>query len=53
MPMPANAAAFAARLYAVLHELDAAGVDAIVAARIPDTTDWTAVRDRLTRAATA
>lgn len=50
--MPANPATFAARLYAVLHELDAAGVNSIVVARIPDSPEWTAVRDRLTRAAT-
>ena len=51
--MPASADAYAARLYAVLHELDAAGFDSIVAARIPESPDWTAIRDRLTRASTA
>jgi L-threonylcarbamoyladenylate synthase len=51
--MPKDATAYAARLYAVLHELDAAGVDAIVAARVPESRDWIAIRDRLTRAATA
>lgn len=53
VPMPANAEDFAVHLYAVLHRLDAAGVETIVVARLPDTPQWTAVRDRLTRAATA
>lgn len=50
--MPRDAAGYAARLYAVLHELDAAGVSSIVAARVPETADWTAIRDRLRRAST-
>lgn len=41
----------AARLYAELHALDAAGSDRIVAALPPDADEWRAVRDRLTRAA--
>ncbi len=41
----------AARLYAELHALDAAGYDRIVAALPPDADEWRAVRDRLTRAA--
>ena len=51
--MPARAQAYAARLYIVLHELDEAKVDWIVVARVPDSPEWTAVRDRLARAATA
>ena len=51
--MPGNASAYAARLYAVLYEMDDAKVELIVAARVPDGPEWTAVRDRLTRAATA
>lgn len=41
----------AARLYAELHALDAAGYDRILAALPPDADEWRAVRDRLTRAA--
>jgi L-threonylcarbamoyladenylate synthase len=48
--MPGEPAAYAARLYAVLHALDAAGLDRIVAALPPDTDAWLAVRDRLRRA---
>jgi L-threonylcarbamoyladenylate synthase len=51
--MPDEAAAYAARLYAVLHELDDAGVDRIVVAKVPERPEWTAIRDRLNRAATA
>ena len=51
--MPAEAAAYAARLYAVLHEMDDAGVDWIVVAAVPKGPEWTAIRDRLARAATA
>ncbi|MEK6643587.1 MAG: L-threonylcarbamoyladenylate synthase [Planctomycetota bacterium] len=49
--MPTGAPAFAARLYAALHELDAAGVETIVASQPPDGPEWLAVRDRLGRAA--
>jgi L-threonylcarbamoyladenylate synthase len=48
---PADPAAAAARLYADLHALDAAGYDRIVATLPPDEDEWRAVRDRLTRAA--
>jgi len=41
-----------AALYATLHELDDQGYDAIVVELPPDTPEWAAVRDRLTRAAT-
>ncbi|HEY7424074.1 MAG TPA: Sua5 family C-terminal domain-containing protein [Gemmataceae bacterium] len=50
--LPADTAGYAAQLYAVLHELDAAELDRIVVALPPDTDDWLAVRDRLRRAAT-
>jgi L-threonylcarbamoyladenylate synthase len=50
--MPADPAGYAARLYAVLHALDEAGVDQIVVAMPPDREEWLAVRDRLQRAAT-
>lgn len=49
--MPADPAGYAARLYAALHDLDAAGVARIVVARPPDGDEWLAVRDRLRRAA--
>lgn len=42
---------FAADLYAMLHELDAAGWDRIVIELPPDTPEWAGVRDRLLRAA--
>jgi L-threonylcarbamoyladenylate synthase len=49
--MPPDAAAYAARLYAALHELDDAGVDCIVADLPPTGDTWTAIHDRLQRAA--
>lgn len=47
--MPRDPAVYAARLYAALHDLDAAGVERIVVALPPDTEEWLAVRDRLRR----
>jgi len=49
--MPRDVAAYAARLYAALHELDAAGVERIVVDLPPDDESWQAVRDRLRRGA--
>lgn len=49
--MPSDAASYAARLYGALHDLDDAGYDVIVVERVPDTSEWSAVRDRLERAA--
>ena len=49
--LPARADAYASALFAALHELDAAGVVAIVVESVPDTPVWDAVRDRLRRAA--
>lgn len=46
-------ALYANRLYAALHELDAAGVDAILVDLPPAEEAWMAVRDRLERAAVA
>ncbi len=40
----------AAELYATLHRLDDEGYDAILVELPPDTPEWAAVRDRLTRA---
>ncbi len=48
--MPDDAAGYAARLYAVLHELDGRGLDRIVLDLPPATDDWLAVHDRLRRA---
>jgi L-threonylcarbamoyladenylate synthase len=48
--MPAEPAAYAARLFAVLHALDEAGVERVIVALPPDTDAWLAVRDRLRRA---
>ena len=47
--MPTDPAAYAARLYAALHALDAAGVERIVVDLPPDEEPWLAVRDRLRR----
>jgi L-threonylcarbamoyladenylate synthase len=49
--MPSDPAAYAARLYAELHALDAAGATRIVVDMPPDEEAWLAVRDRLRRAA--
>jgi L-threonylcarbamoyladenylate synthase len=46
-------ARYANRLYAALHELDAAGVDTILVDSPPPEEAWMAVRDRLERAAVA
>jgi len=48
--MPTKAVAYASQLYAVLHALDDARVDQIVVAIPPESEDWLAIRDRLTRA---
>jgi len=42
---------YAADLYAALHRLDDSGVTTILVQQPPDTEDWLAIRDRLTRAA--
>lgn len=49
--MPAAPAAYAERIYAVLHELDQENLPWIAVELPPDTPAWTAVRDRLHRAA--
>jgi L-threonylcarbamoyladenylate synthase len=51
--MPTGAPDYAARLYAALHVLDAAGLDVILAEMPPDEEEWLAVRDRLRRASSA
>jgi L-threonylcarbamoyladenylate synthase len=50
-PMPADAAAVAHELFAVLRDFDAAGVSAIWVERPPPGPEWDGVRDRLQRAA--
>ena len=49
--MPKDPRAYAQKLYAALRELDAAGCGTILIESPPGTTEWTAVRDRLSRAA--
>lgn len=48
--MPADAAGYAERLYAVLHDLDREGYDWISVEMPPDSPEWAGVRDRLVRA---
>ena len=49
--MPKDPAGYARKLYASLRELDGAGCGAILIETPPQTAEWDAVRDRLTRAA--
>jgi L-threonylcarbamoyladenylate synthase len=49
--MPSDAAAYAARLYIVLHELDRENWPWIAVEAPPPTPKWAAIRDRLMRAA--
>jgi L-threonylcarbamoyladenylate synthase len=49
--MPARADAYAAALYGQLHELDREGLDWIAVEFPPESPEWAAIRDRLTRAA--
>ena len=49
--MSHNSLEFASRLFAVLHEMDAEEVSAIIVSKIPETDDWLTIRDRLSRAA--
>ena len=51
VPMAQDAAAYAAELYRVLHDLDARGFDWIAVETPEDLPEWEAVRDRLRRAA--
>jgi L-threonylcarbamoyladenylate synthase len=51
MRMPAEPAAYAARLYGALHELDHEGWPWIGVEAPPDAPEWSAVLDRLRRAA--
>ncbi|HTQ95453.1 MAG TPA: L-threonylcarbamoyladenylate synthase [Candidatus Acidoferrum sp.] len=49
--MPSEPGAYAAQLYGRLHELDRQGLDWIAVELPPETKEWAAIRDRLTRAA--
>ena len=49
--MPADAAGYASRLFASLHELDEVACDVIIVERVPDSPEWLGVQDRLMRAA--
>lgn len=49
--MPGEPDAYAAHLYSTLHKMDDAGVVRIVIELPPDTPEWQAIRDRLSRAA--
>jgi L-threonylcarbamoyladenylate synthase len=51
--MPADAGAYAARLYSALHELDERGYAVVWIERVPEAPEWDGVRDRLRRAAAA
>lgn len=51
--LPADPAAYARRLYALLRELDEAGYDRILLQRPPAGPAWQGVNDRITRAAAA
>jgi L-threonylcarbamoyladenylate synthase len=48
--MPAEPEVYAAQLYGLLHELDRDGWDWIAVELPPQTREWAAIRDRLTRA---
>ncbi|MGH8242483.1 MAG: Sua5 family C-terminal domain-containing protein, partial [Steroidobacteraceae bacterium] len=49
--MPEDARAYGRALYAALRALDAAGADRILAEAVPSGEAWTAIADRLARAA--
>jgi len=49
--LPADPAPYAAQLYAVLHQLDHEGLPWIAVEAVPATSEWSAIRDRLLRAA--
>jgi L-threonylcarbamoyladenylate synthase len=50
IPMPRDAGGYAAVLYATLHALDGESLDWIAIEMPPDTPEWAAIRDRITRA---
>lgn len=50
--MPTTPTEYASLIYAALHDLDQLNLERIVVATPPDTSEWSAVRDRLQRAST-
>jgi L-threonylcarbamoyladenylate synthase len=50
--LPDDAVAYARALYRTLHDLDDAGVRAIVVQAVPEDPSWWAVADRLARGST-
>jgi L-threonylcarbamoyladenylate synthase len=52
VPMPADAALYAQKLFAALHELEDAGCDLILIETPPDDPQWQSVLDRVLRAST-
>jgi len=52
MAAPQDAAGYAHALYASLRRLDESGCDAIIVEKPPQAAEWTAINDRLARAAT-
>ena len=52
IPMPNDPAAYARSLYATLHALDQRELDRLIVDAVPSGPEWSAVRDRLNRAAT-
>jgi L-threonylcarbamoyladenylate synthase len=49
--LPSDPARAAALLYEALHQLDRSGLDLLLVEHPPNTSEWAAIRDRLTRAA--
>ena len=49
--MPQEPAGYAQRIYAALHEADRSDTSVILIEQPPETPEWHAIRDRLTRAA--
>ncbi len=49
--IPHDPEAFARAIYAELHECDAADADLIIIEALPETSEWSAIKDRLNRAA--
>ncbi|BAK77224.1 Sua5/YciO/YrdC/YwlC family protein [Pseudogulbenkiania sp. NH8B] len=51
--LPADPAAYASQIYAVLHQAESSGSESILIEMPPDTPQWLHVRDRLLRASTS
>ncbi len=51
LQLPADSEGYAAQLYAALHQLDREGLPWIAIEAPPETSEWSAIWDRLTRAA--